>query len=397
MEIKAKEYQPKLKMDEVDVYLPRGVKALDFHGENPRGFWRIFQRYEGARFFGLKEYLSALASLVGRKAAKEIIIYAVPEGYPLKRHETAITIEGPARSLLVNETLLHYLSTGTRFRTLAADYPGNKYPWVFMGARYLSREDLAVCTRALAEEGILSTVPFWADKFIGTESHSQLVLWGALRLDKKTERVISEVTKDKKVAATIRATLAFAKANPEVPLYVLGDLATRTVGCAKTFIATAKACKKLGIPLLGGRMDISRYDLNNRPIVDAVFANEDIRKFAGMNPQIVTEVRHLLNQSGLKDFKLVVSSGIDLTEIEAYKEAGADIVGIGEQAAYYLNKGECNFTADAVGFFNSERLIPFAKEGRELSRIIDPKLLDPAKSGLKISDSLVRHDLSDYL
>lgn len=395
MKIQAKILRPKLTLDDVDIYLPRGNKALDFRKANPIGFWRIFQRYEGARKGGGKEFLSALASLVHPDDLDEIVIYSVPDGYCLKKHETAMTMEGPARSLLVNETLLHYLSTGTRFWTLAKEHAG--LPWVFMGARYLSPEDLAIATRALSEYGILSTVPRWADRVIGTESHSQIVMWEAIRLDEATERVIAEVAKGSAgVAATVRATIAFHEANPEVDLYVLGDFVTRSTGCFEVFKATADACKKRGIKLVGGRMDISKADLNDEPVVDAVIGGNS-KDDSGMKLHVVKKTREMLDQAGMADFKLVVSSGIKLEDIEKYAQAGADIVGIGEQAAYYLNKGECNYTSDASGTFVDGKLIPFAKEGRELWRVVDPKILENAGRGVKISDNLIRHNLRDYL
>jgi hypothetical protein len=42
-------------------------------------------------------------------------------------------------------------------------------------------------------------------------------------------------------------------------------------------------------------------------------------------------------------------------------------------------------------------LIPFAKEGRELSRLLDPLVIDNAHLGVKIAKNLERHNLADYL
>lgn len=435
MDIKAHTLKPSVSMEDVDVYLPRGVKALEDVGANPIGLFRIFQRHEGASFFGLSEYLGALASLVGPEAAKDIIVHAVPEGYKLARHETAMTLVGSAQALMVNETLLHYLSTGTRFRTLAETYPGDKYPWVFMGARYLAKEDSALVTRALAEKGILSTIPRWADKYLGTMSHSQVVMWAGLQLDDEVEQVIANVTDNEMVAATIRATIAFARANPDVPLYVLGDVAARSVGCFEVFRATNEACRLLGIKLVGGRIDISWKDLDDQYIFDPVMI-EDIEKelentiysiklgrsrndmdytdedeardrdfysqivpagFSGTRPLVLQRIREQLDVAGMEHFKLVASSGIKLKEIGSYVEAGASIVGIGEEAAYFLNKGETNFTSDAVGYFEDGKLVPFAKEGRELERIVGQDILAKARSGVRIAENLIQLNLVDYL
>jgi nicotinic acid phosphoribosyltransferase len=314
---------------------------------------------------------------------------------------------------MFNETLLHFLSTGTRFRTLSASYPADRFPWVFMGARYLASDDLAIATRALSEEGILSTTKRWADKYIGTESHSQIVMWAGLQLEQQVETAIAAETDNEMVAATIRATVAFHLANPEVPLYVLGDFAARTVGCFETFRATAAVCASLGITLVGGRMDISKADLDDQPIVDAMYIkwvskknlllpegfpdHLEMKAKPGMSPELVQITRKQLRKAGLKNFNLVVSSGIKLQDIDAYVEAGANIVGIGEEAAYYLNKGECNYTSDAIGYFEGERFVPFAKEGRELSRLVGSESVANATRGYKIAGNLVRYNLADFV
>ena len=393
--IKANGLRPVVEPDEIDIYLPRGIKALDKAGANPRGLFRIFQRFPDARLFGVEEYLYALASVVGEEAAKQTIVYAAPEGYSLSRHETALTLEGPARSLMVNETLLHYLSTGTRFRTLAARYPGETYPWIFMGARYLAKEDLAIATRALSEEGILSTIPRWADKYAGTESHAQIDMWCGLKLNDDIEKVITSETDNPFVAGTIRATVAFHLANPEVPLFVLGDFVARTIGCFETFRATRAVCDKLDIELVGGRMDVSKADLNDVPLMDVDAYGDETLK--GMKPVVVARVRQKLDEAGYPDFQIVVSSGIRLDTIGVYVDAGASMVGIGEEAAYFLNKGECNFTSDASGYFVDGKLVPCSKEGRELARIMSEDALANAESGIKIAEHLERICLADYL
>lgn len=423
--------KPDLDIEEVDIYLKRGIEALKTAGADPRGFFRIFQRYEGARFFGREEYLYALMSIVKKEAPElsvdeicdSITIYSVPEGYALKRHETAMTMEGPGRLLLPNETLLQYLTTGTRFRTLAVNYGGK--PWVFMGARYLSQEDLAICMRALSEEGILGTVPHYSEPVIGTESHSQETLAAGYRLSYREEEVIKKYYRGSEgLAATIRATIAFANANPGVPVYVLGDYICRSIGCADTFIAAIKACEELGIKVEGGRIDISKTDLNDEPIVDAEYMKECGEKITnkaaaeyvcGTKYTIIPFIRRKLDKAGYRDFKLIVSSGVKLNGIENFIEVGkADLCGIGEDAAYYLNKGECNFTSDCVGYWKKDVaylrydwcgmddiFYPMAKEGRELWRVMDPegfKIINrKAVKNIKIHEPLEKVDLKEYL
>ena len=403
--------KPDLDIDNIDVYLPRGIEALKKAKSNPRGFFRIFQRYEGARFFGREEYLFGLMSVIQKLAPKlsaekiceKITVFSVPEGYPLKKHETAMTFEGPGRLLLPNETLLCYLSVGTRFRTLAAEYKDK--PWVFMGARYLlPKEELAICMAALSEEGIIGTVKKYSDSVIGTESHSQETLAGAYRLSSKEERVIKKYSKNNEgLTATIRATIAFANANPDVKVYVLGDYVCRSIGCAETFIAAIRACEELGIKVAGGRIDISKMDLNNEHIFDAEVKKEKVIPVLsyGTNPYIVQLTRRKLNSAGYPDFEIVATSGIKLETIDNFVCSGASFTGIGENAAYYLNKGECNFTSDCVGYWKKGIFYPMAKEGRELWRVMPSEEFEKINrqkiKNIKIHEQLEKIDLINYL
>lgn len=391
----ARTLKPKKTRKSVDKYLDRGMNGLETAGVNPRLYFRIFTRYEGAVAGGQKEFFSALASLTGKALAKECVIYALPEGTNIDGAKTSvITMEGPALALLGNETLLYYLTTGTRAMTLGEKYKDFVQSMIFMGARDQSEEEQAIFARAFECYGIPTTIEEWTDYPVGTMSHSQITAAGAYRLSSRIEELICQETDNERVAATIRATIVFAQGNPGVPVYVLGDYATRSVGCFETFRATFSVCRKLGINVRGGRMDISKSDLDGNPIVDAAVTSS---KFAGMSLEAIRKTRELLDRAGMKDFEIVVSSGMKLDQIQKYRESGASKVGIGEDAVYFLNKGECNYTSDAVGFFDNGKLVPFNKEGRELSRLVGDTKISQAANGYKIDPRMVRVDLTKYL
>lgn len=412
--------KPKKTRKSVDKYLDRGLNGLETAEVNPRLFFRIFTRQNGAIAGGHEEFFYSLASLIGAELAKKCIIYALPEGTTIEGAKTSvITMEGPANPLLANETLLYYLTTGTRAMTLGENYKQYSDKIIFMGARDQSEEEQAIFARAFERNGIPTTIEEWSDRPVGTMSHSQITAAGAYRLTDEIERLISAETDNERVAATIRATIVFALGNPGVPVYVLGDYATRSYGCFETFRATYNVCKKLGIEVKGGRMDISKSDLNDAPIVDKLIAaafdkaieignrlgafyskghNKSVcQEFQGMSLESIRATREALDEAGMEDFEVIVSSGMKLERIQEYLKAGAAKVGIGEDAVYFLNKGECNYTSDAVGFIQNGNLVPFNKEGRELSRLVDEDELKRAGSGFKIDPRMVRINLADYL
>ena len=450
-EINAKPVEIRETEDMEDVYLQRVKETLLNYNVNPRALWRFFQRHEGARFFGREEFLKAYASLLvdayGYDTALEFvedtIIYSVPEGCPLRKHETAMTIEGPGQALILNESLLAYLNHGTRFRTLSAQYPAKKYPWVFMGRRYvIGKEYASVITRALCEENIPSTVPALADFCVGTENHGGIGLWGFGFISKKVEKIIAEEVAGfdedaaMKVAATIRQTVAYAATYPEKPLYALVDFAARSVGVAKTLIAVARVSDRLELDLKGGRLDNSKTDLSEEAFIDATLMkdyskeiqdlsealnciektieicphlkeieaklinrdeerNRIEKRYRGINVLLVKKTRQILDEAGYGDLEIIATSNIKLKQILDYVEAGADLVGIGEEAvAYLLN--DCNLTSDICGGWKNGKFVPFAKEGREILRITAQENLNKERD-LQIIPNGERVNLADYM
>ena len=246
---------------------------------------------------------------------------------------------------------------------------------------------------------------------------------GGYRLSNKEEEIIEKYSKGNRIffneglAATIRATIAFANANPGVPVYALGDYVCRSIGCADTFIAVIKACEELGIKVAGGRIDISKKDLNDIPIIDYGYLKNILNRtkqtieavlekageyISGAKYPVVQFIRKKLDEAGYRDFKLVASSGVKLDDIDVFAEKGAALTGIGEDAAYHLNKGECNFTSDCVGYWKKDGVFwPMAKEGRELWRAMsDEKWAEIAfqkVKNIKIHESLEKVDLIKYL
>jgi nicotinate phosphoribosyltransferase len=81
-------------------------------------------------------------------------------------------------------------------------------------------------------------------------------------------------------------------------------------------------------------------------------------KPAGVNPQLVWNVRRALDQDGFREVKIVVSGGFTVEKIRQFEEQGVpvDAYGVGSS----LFQGRFDFTADVVMVEGK----PCAKVGR---------------------------------
>lgn len=409
-----------LNQDKLDVYLPRGVNGLRFFRHMPITLTRIFTRREGAMAFGFQEFLLALLSILsgrdkrisGKTLQENLTIYAVPEGTRVNRHETMITIAGPATWTMLNETILKLISHGMCYRTRVEEYKDK--PWTFFGARYLDEMDCALYHRALQEVGSSGTISAYLQdprSAVGTMSHSQITAWGytpftpqdnikfkknfacSLDLEECIEKSIFLTLGDwmydiphtvEGLRATIRATVAFAAANPDVPAVVLADYVCRTIGVAKTVIATAKVFDVLEsetggrIKLAGYRGDISKADLLDVPIRNASLLDNPLgdKILQGMSLEATRSISAEVAQAGYGHLKFVVSSGIPFEKIDDYIAAGADLIGIGEKAASYDHAFDVTSDCSAVDMSMLDYFEPMAKEGRDLRIILDEEMMD---------------------
>lgn len=420
--------------DFLDIYLPRGVKSLEVFGIDPVTLTRFFTRRDGALFFGLPEFLTGwlsvsaqLSGLTPRQVAQRVVVHAVPEGTALYRHETALTMVGPEQLTMCQETLLWLLSHGTCFRTAIEPY---RYePWLYFGARYQGPLDSALFHRAIVSIGRSGSVPAYDPNAKGTESHSLITTCAAVKLGRTATAIfnrqfgsavpsLEEIVESAALAvaslasaevleglkATIRATIAFATAHPQVPTVVLADYVASSIGVAKTVIATAQAFAALEratngqVKLFGFRGDISKGTLNDEPIYDAGLPAElRVPANAGMSVMATRCIAAALKRAGLSHLAFVVSSGIHPEAIRSYVEAGATMAGIGEEFAKFDK--EFNFTSDASGYFDEAgHLVPRAKEGRELIRVVDRDILAAAERHVNINlGRMERVDLEPYV
>jgi len=142
---------------------------------------------------------------------------------------------------------------------------------------------------------------------------------------------------------TVAATIAFAKAYPEVPCISLVDFKN---DCVKTALEVAEAMKAEGLPFWGVRLDTSE-NMVDHSLPQHIYSQDgDLNKYKGVNPHLVNYVRDTLDQHGHQDVKIVVSGGFTAEKIEFFEKekVAVDAYGCGNS----LIVGSNPFTADIV-------------------------------------------------
>jgi nicotinate phosphoribosyltransferase len=180
---------------------------------------------------------------------------------------------------------------------------------------------------------------------IGVTTNEQASWWGGRGLGTVPHSLIASYGGD-----TVLAAQKFAAwASPDMNVTVLVDFENDSV---RTALDVAHA---LGPRLWGVRLDTSES------LVDRSLWEEmgDFRP-AGVNPQLVHNVRDALDTAGFPEVKIVVSGGFTSDKIKEFEqnEVPVDAYGVGSS----LIRGSNDFTADIVVTDGG----PSAKVGRHL-------------------------------
>ncbi len=180
---------------------------------------------------------------------------------------------------------------------------------------------------------------------IGVTTDEQASWWGGTGIGTVPHALIAAYGGD-----TVAAAKHFADwASEDMNITVLVDFENDSV---RTALDVAHA---LGRRLWGVRLDTSES------LVDRSLWEEmgDFRP-AGVNPQLVRNVREALDAAGFGEVKIVVSGGFTIDKIKEFEQSGVpvDAYGVGSS----LIRGSNDFTADIV--VTDGR--PSAKVGRRL-------------------------------
>jgi nicotinate phosphoribosyltransferase len=325
-----------------DAYFVYTKQLLEHVGHHPRVLMQVFQKQQSL-LGGIDEALAILKLGAGRVAPDgewvsgwdQLEVHALHEGDAISPWETVMTIEG-------DYSLFSHLET------------------VYLGSlarRSLIMRNVAAVVRAARGKPILyfparhdhwhvQTGDGWAAHVagaIGVSTDAQASWWGGRGVGTVPHGLIAAYGGD-----TVKAAQVFAdRFHEEMNITVLVDWDN---DCTRTAVEVASA---LGSKLWGVRLDTSEM-MVDRSLIDAM-SDFDPR---GVNPQLVANVRHALDESGFPDVKIVVSGGFTVDSIERFEGLGVavDAYGVGSS----LIRGQNDYTADAVLVDG----VPCAKAGR---------------------------------
>jgi nicotinate phosphoribosyltransferase len=328
----------RLSVDEIrrgyysDVYFNRARSILLADGRSVRVRMQVFAR-TNALLCGIDEALAVLRAGTGspgpggvwRASPGDLTVFALHDGDAIAPFETVMTIEGDYATFAHLETLyLGALARRTRIatngRAIVAAAGGKDV--LFFPARYdvgsvQEGDGHAARVAGIASVSTDANAAWFGERGIGTMPHALIAAYDG---------------------DTVLAARKFAQhVDPAVRVIALVDYDNDCVG---TSLAVARA---LGERLWGVRLDTSAL-LVDRSLWP-MMGNFDP---AGVNVQLVRNVRAALDSERFERVKIVVSGGFSAEKIRAFEAERAPVDAYAVGSAFFRGAGEYDFTADIV-------------------------------------------------
>ena len=320
--------------DYSDVYFNRARAVMAAQHKHARVTWQVSVKSDGF-LGGIDESVALLRLCSDDFAALEV--RALYEGDRVDAWDTVLLVEGDYASFAHLETLiLGTLARRTRVCSNIRELvdTARPKPVYYFGARSdhallqpgdgLSAHVAGAASVSTDAQGSLT-----GKKGVGTVPHGLIAAFGG---------------------DTVAASLAMVKVLPEdVPLVVVVDYRNDSV---TTSLAVARA--------LEGRLWGVRLDTSETMVDKSIVPQMGTFNPAGVNSQLVWNVRNALDGEDFGEVKIVVSGGMTVDRIRAFEEDGVpvDAYGVGSS----VHDGRWDFTADVVAVNGK----PQAKVGREL-------------------------------
>lgn len=288
--------------------------------KNPRVVVQVMAKNDGW-LSGIDEAIAVLKQCVDDWNG--LSVNALYEGDIVQAWDTVMTIEGDYAAFAHLETVylgvlshrtlvcsnVHRIAEAARPKTVlffgASDdhyamQPGDGFAAMIGGAK-------AVSTAAQAS--------LWNGKVLGTVPHSLIAAMGG---------------------DTVSATKQIGRLLPEdSQLLALVDYENDVV---KASVEVARA--------LGDRVWAVRLDTSQNMVDRSVIPQMGTFKPAGVNPQLVWNVRNALDAEGFGHVQIVVSGGFDVERIREFEDEGTPVDAYGIGAAAY--RGEFGFASDVI-------------------------------------------------
>ena len=316
-----------------DKYFVRAREILLADHYRPRVTMQVFGK--SPAFLGGVDEAIAILKLCAIEWP-DLEVKALYDGDEVEPWETVMLIEGPYDAFAHLETL--YLGVlarrtrvGTNTRRVVEAAAGKEV--MFFPARHdhwLVQTGDGYAAHVAGAIGVSTDAQasWWGSEGVGTVPHALIAAYGG---------------------DTVLATRRFAEnIGPEVRLISLVDFENDCVG---TSLEVARA---LGDRLYGVRLDTSET-LVDRSLWDQM----GYFKPAGVNPQLVWNVRRALDAEGYREVRIVVSGGFTVEKIREFEQQKVPVDGYGVGSSLF--QGRFDFTADVVMVEGR----PTAKVGRE--------------------------------
>ncbi len=316
-----------------DKYFTRAREILLADGSRPHVTMQVFGK--APAFLGGIDEAIAILKLCAIEW-RDLEVSALYDGDAIEAWETVLLIEGPYDAFAHLETLyLGVLARRTRVGTNTRRVVDAARPKevMFFPARH--------------DHWLVQTGDGYAAHIagaIGVSTDAQASWWGTEGVGTVPHALIATYGGD-----TVLATRKFAEhIDPAVRLVTLVDFEN---DCVATALRVAEA---MGPRLYGVRIDTSEM-LVDRSVVSQMGRFRP----TGVCPQLVWNVRRVLDAAGYEGVRIVVSGGFTVEKIQEFTRLGVpvDAYGVGSS----LFQGRFDFTADVVRREGK----PCAKVGRE--------------------------------
>jgi len=305
-------------------------------GHDPHVTMQVFQK-KNAYLGGMDEVIAILKQcLTEGYTWSDLEVCALYDGDAIVPWESVLTITGPYAAFAHLETIyLGVLARRTRVasntrKVVEAAWPK---PVMFFPARHdhwhvQTGDGYAAHIAGAIGVSTDAQASWWGSRGIGTVPHALIACYGG---------------------DTVRASEAFVRHMPEdVSVIVLVDFENDSV---KTSLQVARA--------LGGRLWGVRLDTSESMVDRSIIAQMGCFDPRGVNPQLVRNVRHALDDDGFPGVRIVVSGGFNAEKIRRFEEEGVPVDSYGVGSSLFADRYD--FTADVV-LLDGQTV---AKAGRE--------------------------------
>jgi len=313
-----------------DSYFNRTREILVRDSNHARVLMQVFCRGDGV-LCGIDEAIAIVRQCADN--GERILLHALQDGDRVHKRETVLTIEGEYAHFAHLETVyLGVLARGTSIATSVHEVvqAAGDRTVLFFSSRFdhytvQSFDGYAAHIGGAHAVSTDANGSFMGKAGVGTIPHGLIAAYGG---------------------NTLEACKAFRKHVPEeIDLIALVDFSNDCIG------TSLEVARHFGRKLWGVRLDTA----DNLRDVSVTGSGADS---FGVNPELVSTLRDVLDREGFPWVRIVVSGGFNREKVERFVKLNVPFDAVGVGSSFFSRK--IDFTADVVQVNNK----PIAKTGR---------------------------------